>query len=139
MIKIKVLDIDEGDDLIHFHIYVDNGICSVGIEVYGYDDVFEKFAEELTDFPKNINDEVKFELGEKDEKWAFYFMIKAYCYLNSGQSALKIDAWNNGDNQTEYDVNFALKAEPASLNRLGVSLKNWNPNNYEEFEWKEFA
>ncbi|GEQ87417.1 hypothetical protein ULMS_29250 [Patiriisocius marinistellae] len=139
MIKIKVLDIDEGDDLIHYHIFVDNGICSVGIEVYEYDDAFQKFAEELITFPKNVNDEVKFEIGEKDKKWAFYFMIKVYCYLRNGQSALKIDAWNNGDEETEYNASFTLKAEPASLNRLGNSLKNWNPKSYQEFEWKEFA
>lgn len=139
MIKIKVLDIDEGDDLIHYHVYADNGICSVGLEIYGYDDEFQKFADDLIEFPKNINHEITFELGNKDPKYAFYFMIKAYCFLRNGQSALKIIAWNNGDEQTEYNADFTLKAEPASLNKFGADLKKWNPNEYEEFEWKEYV
>ncbi|MGI9527458.1 MAG: hypothetical protein ACR2MS_10150 [Weeksellaceae bacterium] len=139
MIKIKVLNIDKGDGLILYHIFVDNGICSVKIEVYGYDDDFQNFAKELIEFPQKITDEVKLEFGEKDHKWAFYLMIKAYCYLNNGQSALEINAWNNGYLQTEFNTKFTLKSEPASLNRLGVLLKNWNPHNYENFEWKGFA
>nr|WP_299345163.1 hypothetical protein [Allomuricauda sp.] len=139
MIKIQVLSIDDGDDLIHYHFFADNGICSVGIEFYGYDDEFQNFASGLTKFPENIDDQIVFERGMKDDKYASYLKIKAYCYLKNGPSALSIDAWNNGDEQTKFEVKFILKAEPASLNKFGVALKNRNPKNHNEFVWNEYA
>lgn len=139
MIKIKVLDIDDGDDLIHYNIYMDNGICSTGLEFYGYDDLFKDFAEKLTEFPKKINDKVKFEVGKKGENYSSYLMLQVYCYKNNGQSSLKIDVWNNGDGPTKYESKFEMASEPASINRLGIELKNWNPIKKGCFEWNPYS
>lgn len=135
-IKIKVLNIDEGDDTIFFQGFFSNGFCSTTLEFYGYSDEFQNFANNLTEFPKSTKDKATYELGEKGDKWAYYLLIEAYCIEVNGRSALKIEATNNGTGHSHHESKFELESEPASLNRLGNRLKNWNPLEEKLFEWE---
>lgn len=135
-IKIRVLDIDQGDDTIHFQVYFSNELCSTTLEFYGYSDEFQDFACNLTDFPKSTKDKATYELGEKGNKWAYYLLVEAYCIEPNGLSALRIEATRNGSGPAYHDSKFEIKSEPASLNRLGNRLKTWNPLEEKVFEWE---
>jgi hypothetical protein len=135
-IKIRVLDIDQGDDTIHFEGFFSNELCSTTLEFYGYSDEFEDFASNLTEFPKTTKDKATYELGEKGDKWAYYLLIEAYCIEPNGRSALKIETTNNGMGPSHHESKFEIESEPASLNRLGSRLKTWNPLEVKLFEWR---
>ena len=135
-IKLKVLDIDQGDDSIHFQAFFSNELCSTTLNFYGYSDEFQDFANKLTEFPKTIKDKATYELGEKGNKWAYYLLIEAYCIEVNGHSALKIETTNNGFGPAHYESKFEIESEPASLNRLGQRLKTWNPLEEKELAWK---
>lgn len=79
-INISSISIDEEDSTIEFLIELSNGTSSTYMEFYGYADEFQDFADELCSFPKTINHEVKLELGKQDQKWAYYILLRVYCY-----------------------------------------------------------
>ena len=134
-IRINVLQIDKWDDTIHFQGFFSSDICSTTLEFYGYSDEFQDFANRLTEFPKSAKDKAAYELGEKGDKWAYYLLIEAYCIEVNGRSALKIEATNNGIGPAYHESKFEIESEPASLNRLGNRLKNWNPIEEKTFQW----
>lgn len=134
-IKIEVLDIDKGDEMIRFQGFFSNGICSTILEFYGDSNEFQDFADKLIEFPKSTEDKVSFELGEKGNWWAYYLLIEAYCVEVNGRSALKIEAINNEVGPSYYESKFEIESEPASLNMLGNRLKAWNPLEGKVFEW----
>ena len=135
-IKIKVLNIDQGDDTIHFQGFFSNELCSTTLEFYGYADEFQDFASNMIEFPKSTTDKATYELGEKGDKWAYYLLIESYCIEPNGRSALKIEATNNGIGSAHHESKFEIESEPASLNRLGNRLKAWNPLEEKFFEWR---
>jgi len=134
-IKISVLDIDEGDDTIQFQIELTNGISSVSLDFYGYADNFKEFATRLLSFPKSIKDNVKYELGEIDERWAYYIHLEVFCYENNGYSAIHVIVDNNRKRPFTNKSEFYIKTVPASLNKLGQLLYNWNPKIVKEILW----
>lgn len=135
-INIKVLSIDQGDDTIHFQGFFSNGLCSTTLEFYGYSNEFQNFASNLTEFPKSTEDKATYVLGEKGDKWAYYLLIEAYFIEVNGRSSLKIEATNNGTGPSYHESKFEIESEPASLNRFGKRLKNWNPLEEKLFEWR---
>ena len=134
-IKISTLAIDEGDDTIQFEIEFTNGVNSTSIDFYGYDDEFQEFANGLSSFPKNIESEIIYELGEQGEKWAYYIFVRVFCYESNGRSAIKIKINNNGKEPYKSFSEFYILTVPASINKLGQILKNWNPKTENEIEW----
>jgi hypothetical protein len=134
-IKISTLVIDEGDDTIQFQIELTNGINSTSIDFYGYADEFQDFADGLCSFPKNIDAEVKYELGEQGQKWAYYILLRAFCFENNGHTAIQIKIDNNGIEPHKSNSEFYILTVPASINTLGQKLKNWNPKIDNEIEW----
>ncbi|MEZ4800289.1 MAG: hypothetical protein R2809_11050 [Flavobacteriales bacterium] len=94
-IRIRVLDIDHGDETIHFQVFFSNEVCSTTLDFNGCSDEFQDFATNLIEFPKTTKDKVTYELGDKGYRWAYYLRI-AYCIHPNGHSALKIEAANNG-------------------------------------------
>jgi len=73
-IRIKALNLE--DDEIQFEIIATNGITTSSLDFYGYFDEFIEFGKKLKSFPSNIDDEVIYELGEDDPKWAYYMQLK---------------------------------------------------------------
>ena len=136
-IKISVLNIDNED--IHFRLQVVNYFCKTSLDFYGYADEFREFGHRLTEFPKSISDIVEFQIGEDDRKWAYYMLIKAFCYDASGHTALRIIVDNFGDNVNGHRSEFSIISEAASINLLGHSLVNWNPVVTKEIIWESFT
>ena len=134
-IKILVLNIEEGDDLIHFQIEVTNGISSTSQDFYGYADDFKEFAIGLNSFPKAITDKVKYELGEIGERSAYYILLEVFCYEKNGHSAIHIIIDNNGERPYKNKSEFYIKTVPASLNKLGQLLEEWNPLIEKQINW----
>ena len=134
-IKILVLNIDEGDDTIQFQIDLTNGICSTSLDFYAYADEFKEFAAGLISFPKTINDTVIYELGEDVERCAYYMLFKVYCYEVNGYSAIQIKVNNHSTPPYSNKTEFYITTVPASLNKFGHSLNNWNPKNQKEIIW----
>lgn len=134
-IKISVLTIDEGDYTIHYQIEVANGINSTTQDFYGYANDFKEFANGLLSFPKTITDNVKYELGERGERWAFYILLDVFCYENNGHSAIHVVVHNNGKRPYTNKSEFYIRTVPASLNKLGQLLQDWNPTTVKEIVW----
>ena len=134
-IKISSLTIDEEDDTIQFGIELSNGINSTSIDFYGYADEFQNFANELCLFPKSIDNEVKYELGEQNEKWAYYILLRVFCYENNGYTAIQIKIDNNRIEPHKNYSEFYILTVPASINKIGEELKKWNPRDNKKIEW----
>ena len=134
-VKISVLAIDEGDDTIQFQMEVSNGISSSSIDFYGYADNFKEFATGLLLFPKTVSDKVRYELGEIGERWAYYILLDVFCYESNGHSAIHVIVDNNGKGPYTNKSEFYITTVPASLNKFGQLLKEWNPMTEKEIIW----
>lgn len=134
-IKISTLAIDEGDNTIHYQLEVTNGINSTTQDFYGYADNFKEFANGLLSFPKAVTDKVKYELGEGGERWAYYILLDVFCYENNGHSAIHVVINNNGKPPNTNKSEFYIKTVPASLNKLGQLLLDWDPTTENEITW----
>lgn len=133
-IKIEILGIDEEE--IQFQITLTNGINSTTIDFYGYMNEFENFAHGLLIFPKNIHDAVKYELGEIGDKWAYYILLRAFCYETNGYSAIHVKVDNNKKEPNTNKSEFYITTYPASLNKFGQLLKDWDPKTEKEIVWR---
>jgi hypothetical protein len=138
-IKVKVLTEPDDDGLFQFEIGLSNGQSSTSLAFWGYGDNFKEFGERLIEFPQGIHDKVIYELGgEKgsgERKWAYYLSLSAFCFEPTGKSAIKVIVDNHSNAPDYQRCEFYIKSEPASLNKLGQGLSNWNPVNVKEFEW----
>ena len=134
-IRISVLAIDEGDDTIQYQIEVTNGINSITQDFYGYADNFKDFATRLLSFPNTITDNVKYELGESGERWAYYILLDVLCHAYNGHSAIHVKVDNNGKPPYTNKSEFYITTVPASLNKLGQLLMVWNPITEKEITW----
>lgn len=134
--KIRIFPLhDDEDDFYKFKIEISNHNCSIISEFYGYSDVFNDFSNKLIGFPKSISDEIIFEIGEDSNTWAYHFLFKVLCYEANGNSAIHIKISNNKEFADVENSEFVIKTKPASLNKLGKSLNEWNPYNNKEFIW----
>lgn len=133
MIKIKVIRWDDGDGLLQYSIALSNGETATELAVYGYDDMFKQFGQELADFPQNIESRVKFcPIGDDDTKWD-YLQMEVFCYAPNGESAIRVQVRNGYKAPYYYRCEFFILVVPAILNRLGQQLKSWNPREGMEF------
>ncbi|MCK8491380.1 hypothetical protein M0L20_05915 [Spirosoma sp. RP8] len=118
----------------YFELSIDSGSCKVTVPLYAIDG-FKEFGRQLIDFPRHFYDYAVFELGEDKPNDDFYFLLKAFCYNPNGQIVIQVIAKNSGDALTTYHVAFSLLLEAALVNRLGVSLNNWDPTQERRFVW----
>lgn len=65
-----------------------------------------------------------------------FITIKSYCYDHQGHTALHIIIDNQEHLPHKYRLEFLILAEPASINKLGVSLFNWEIEQQQAIEWK---
>jgi hypothetical protein len=136
LFRIKARRIDESDDA-RFEVCFYNGISESSLEFYSDEDVFKSFAQSLIDFPKDINEKVTFEIGNDDNKWAYYLSVKVFCVEPNGKSIFRILIDNHGDIVNGYRSEFSLIFEVAEINRLGKSLSQWKAFEGEEWKWPE--
>ena len=133
-IKISVSSIDNDD--FNYVFEASNNRCKTILEFYGYKEDFKLIGDKLSVFPKNINDVAIFEVGQDERRFAYYLLIKAFCYDQSGHSALKIIVDNMSDTPNGHRSEFSILSEPSAINLLGQKLKNWNPVDSKEIIWE---
>lgn len=136
-IKLNVLDIDEGDGLIQMSIIASNGHSTSYYEGYFLADSFRDFATKLISFPTNISNRVIYggDVERNDHKYRGYLLFEIFCYEAGGQTAIKVimDLYSSVPYNSSSE--FFILTEPASINKLGVSLYHWNPLTQKEFLW----
>ena len=135
-IKISVLDIDDEDDTIQFLIEASTGTSSITQDFYGYSDNFKEFGTQLLSFPKTITENVRYEIGEIGERWAYYLLLEVFCCENNGNSIIHIIVHNNAKQPYTNKSEFYITTVPASLNKFGQLLKTWNPISEKEINWE---
>jgi len=138
-IKLKVIREPDDDGLYKYKISLSNGDTFASLDFWGYADDFKEFGESLMNFPNGVKDVVTYELGEDkidgQMKWAYYMLLKVFCFEASGHSAIKVTVDNNADIPNYQRSEFYIKSEPATLNKLGQKFKNWSPDKEKELTW----
>ncbi len=122
-ITIKAIEVDDYD--VRYSVAFTNGITSTGIQFYGDDETFSDLAKDLISFPKSISDVISFQIGEDTEDFAYYLLLKVYCFQANGVSAIEIIMDDHGITPYRNKTHFFITATPASLNQLGNDLANW--------------
>lgn len=135
MKNISITNIWEEDDMIEFSVRVSNGETSCKLVFYGDDDIFLKFANELTNFPKNTNHSVKYETGNWENS-GHYFLLEVFCTAPNGKSAMKVIAKSFYQIPNAFESQFYIESEPANFNAFGNILKSWNPRIDKNLEWQ---
>lgn len=135
-IEFKCLDVGDEDGLLSYQIRFSNGETTTAFTFYGYEDVFQEFAEQLTSFPQTSSQALVFGVGEDDPKWAYYLQVDVFCYQPNGASALQVKCWTNAEAPYYQRCEFFILTLPAALNRLGQGLSNWNPRETASFTWE---
>lgn len=133
-IEIEAIYVD--DDEVKFRVRANNSSASSSIEVFGYLDTFKEFGSQLTKFPSSSKDEVKYELGHEIENWAYYLLLRVFCYKPTGATAIEVRMNNKEEVPDLIQSSFYLLSIPASINGLGQSLENWNPEKEPIFKWE---
>jgi hypothetical protein len=123
-----------------------NGVFGGSIDdIYCAVEQLGEIGRALEGFPKKIGDEYRYEYGSEDSAKAYrYFLLRAYTIDFAGHCALQIVMNTNRREPDEETVRFSIKAEPASLNKLGHFLRRfeklehlelcWTPNETRLFE-----
>jgi hypothetical protein len=84
---------------------------------------FQDFANQLTEFPQNINSRVKFELGGKESPWASYLLFEVYCYDPTERSAIKVVMESHFMEAYCDKSEFFICCYPAAIDNLGKLLR----------------
>ncbi|MEZ5690995.1 MAG: hypothetical protein R3D71_04945 [Rickettsiales bacterium] len=120
-------------------IIVSNGIFSGKIIIYVVVDDIKTIGQDLRKFPQKIGDECKFECGltnhSDEDKWAYYFLLRAYTTDFSGHCAIQFIIDLNEKEPEEAMCKFSIVAESAAINRLGELLEQFSELNHMELQW----
>jgi len=109
------------------HLTASNGDFSGSLRFYCNADDLKTLASQLEDFPRSSTDEVEFEIGSENPKWAYYLLFKVFVKDFEGHSAIRIRI---NLNETSTGISdFCITANPADINKLGSHFR-------ELFEWK---
>ena len=134
-IKFTVIDYDRYEDETTFEIHFSSDSVTSHLRFYGYSDAFKEFGSSLILFPQLITDTVSFQVGENDLKWAYYMLMKVFCYERNGHTAIQIILDNHQQSPDTIKTEFYIRTVPAQINRLGKLLLEWDPKTEKELIW----
>ncbi len=138
-LKFQVLRPD-WDDISEFEIIASSNDWHASLKFSGYADVFKDFANKLKTFPDSKLGDVAFELGEefieKKPKWAYYLLLRVYCYDKFGHTAIEIAINNNEKDRDQKMARFSIFSEPEQINKLGRLLSEWDPTRQSVLIWE---
>ena len=124
---------------LHIELRATNGEFSATQGFYCHAEDLVEFGDSLCSFPRDVNHEVRFELGDPDPKWAYHIVVRAYAYDSVGHSAVEIFVQNRFEPPHGAEASFSIVCDPAAINRLGESLKSWARNRDRPLAWVPFA
>lgn len=128
--SLELLWRDPDDGMLELRLCIEGERQSVAVDFYDYADELKKWGEELVAFPACANEEVAFEKGAKDGNAYLWLAVRAFVADGAGNTALEIEYQKPGDRLHREIVRFATPVEAATINRLGVALKNWEPTEH---------
>ena len=93
---------------------------------------------DLQNFPANVGDEYRYELGSEDpaQRCSEYFLLRAYTTDAAGHCALQLRMNGNSSPPNEGVCEFSIRAEAAAVNRLGALLEQFSRLRHRELHWR---
>ncbi|TGE22964.1 hypothetical protein [Hymenobacter metallicola] len=132
--KIKVAaSVDYDKDCI-FDVFIRKDNSETHITFDGAVDTWQGFAKQLIGFPRNVADTAVFSVEGNSHRDTL--LLAAYCYDGAGHTALRVATDNNADLPARCKMEFSIRAEAASLNKLGRLLLGWSVENDSEIVWE---
>ena len=117
-----------------FEVTISKGSIEYSLPFYGCVTDWKVFGEKLLQFPMNVEDQVKFEIGS--EHSSMWLTLTAYCCDEKGHTALRVVMSKNEAEPHSCRFSFSIPAEVASINQLGFLLSNWQATNGSEITWE---
>ena len=105
-------------------------------EGFAYPEIFTAFGRALSEFPRDMSDEARLELGSADPAFDGHLLIRAFVHDGAGHCAMEFRGEERGDALAASSVRFSVPTEAASLNDLGHSLIAWASRPTEAFLFK---
>ncbi|MGY8770975.1 MAG: hypothetical protein ACKVH8_21400 [Pirellulales bacterium] len=123
----------------HIHLVVEasNGDVSSKSEYYCNATDLLTIAEGLESFPRDKSDVFLYELGSerKEDRWGYYYRLRAFLIDNFGSCALQLRINNNAELPDTQVSEFCIKAEASQINRLGQLFRTFSKLEHEVLEW----
>lgn len=96
-------------------------------EIYANAADLNDAAVALMGFPKADNDLFVWELGSENEqeRFAFYFRLRAFPFSPTGRCAIELRFNNNQEAPKQQIVEFCIEGYPSDLDRLGKMFKSF--------------
>jgi hypothetical protein len=123
----------------HVEIGASNGSFSGKQDFYTYPEDLETLGSDLCKFPKSAQDEVRFELGDRTGKWAYFILIRAFLFDSVGHAAIEFSTGNNSTPPNHSQASFFIRSEVASINHLGQQLRTWIISHDSPLIWLPYA
>jgi hypothetical protein len=118
-----------------YDVTISKGAIKTHLYFYGDTETWKRFGEELVSFPQHMEDCPTFVIGD-DKSSVPLLILTAYCYDAQGHAALRVVTDNKESNPDLYRLEFSIRAEVASLNRLGQLLVDWQVEDGSEVLWE---
>jgi hypothetical protein len=121
----------------HLEFVVSNGTFGGSTDIYcGVQDI-QEIGEALQKFPARIGDEYCYKYGSEDPEVSFYryFVLRAYTIDSVGHCAIQLLINLNTKEPDEGKCQFSIRAEAASVNRLGKLFEDFSKLEHLEFRW----
>jgi hypothetical protein len=122
---------------LHIEFTASNGNFSGSTDIYCGPGDLEGIGSALRRFPLRIGDEFRFEYGSDNPKdrWYRYFVFRVYTIDGVGHSAIQFVMNNNSLEPFEGASRFSIRADVASINRLGEAFEKFAQLESQEFRW----
>jgi hypothetical protein len=123
------------DSAWYVEISASNGYFSGVQDFYTYPEDLNTLSHGFCKFPRNIQDEVRLELGDRAGNWAYFLLVRAFLFDSVGHAALEFAADNMAPPPAHAQANFFIRTEVAAINYLGQQLRSWVISNDEPLIW----
>ena len=116
---------------------VTNGSFGGSTDIYCNVENLKEIGVALQNFPVNIGDEYCYEYGSENPEDRFYryFLIRAYTIDAAGHCAIQFVINRNSVEPDEGVCRFSIRADAASINRLGVLFEKFHELRHLELRW----
>ena len=114
-----------------------NGRLFGQLEIYANAEDLQVLAAKLRRFPTADDEPVLWELGSEnpEDRWAFYYHLRAYQVNSLGQCAVEFRFNNNRVPPHREVVEFSMLAYPSDLDRLADLLEQFGRFEHRVLEW----
>ena len=113
-----------------------NGTQQGKLEIYANATDLSAFAKQLREIPGRKT-EALWELGSElaQDRFAFYFRLRAHQTAGSGQCAVEVRLNNNASPPDRQLSEFSLQALPADLDRFADLLEEFGRLEHRRLRW----